>query len=424
MSDTHYTVLGVLETATPLEIKAAYRNTLKKIHPDTVSTLSPGLRTLAEDITKEIIEAYLVLSDASKRRQYDQQLAERRQQSAPSSYTQTSQDPYHRERGTRQDAGGSNRRAGTPQDTGGTNWGRLKHWASCHPVVTCSEVLFSVVSIFKKSLNRNLTNAKRIILAFLMAAILATAFTWLAFRRLRASQQRPVIQIVAAVNDLPAGVALADKDVALVDWPSHMAVPGSFTKKEEVLGHLLIHSLGAKEPILKRDLGLEGTGIGLSTKIPPGMRATAIKSNEIVGVAGFLYPGSHVDILCTINTPNKDSTTQTVLQDVEVLTAGQTVEPDPQGKPQQVDVVTLLLNPEDSQKLQLASTQGTVQFVLRNKTEELPPERLDQIVPMPKGPRQWDSWPPVRPPLNSRPAHHAASRFPTDERSPFGTAGT
>jgi pilus assembly protein CpaB len=224
-----------------------------------------------------------------------------------------------------------------------------------------------------------------------MAAILATVFTWVVFNRLRASQQRPVIQIVAAVNELPAGVALVDKDVALVDWPSDMALPGSFTKKEEVLGHPLIHSLGAKEPILKRDLGLEGSGIGLSTKIPPGMRATAIKSNEIVGVAGFLYPGSHVDILCTINMPNNGGTiTETVLQDVEVLTAGQTIEPDPQGKPQQVDVVTLLLTPENSQKLQLASTQGGIQFVLRNgtdtKTAELQAARLDQIVPIPRAP--------------------------------------
>src|ERR1700758_237186 len=227
-------------------------------------------------------------------------------------------------------------------------------------------------------------------IAFVMAAVLAAAFTWVVFRRLRASQQRPVIQIVAAANDLPAGVALNDNDIAMTDWPSDLQLPGSFSKKEEVLGHPLVHSLGAKEPILKRDLGLEGSGIGLSTKIPPGMRATAIKSNEIVGVAGFLYPGSHVDVLCTITMPNNGGTlTQTVLQDVEVLTAGQTIEPDPQGKPQSVDVVTLLLTPEDSQKLQLASTQGSIQFVLRNGTDkdvnkDLRAARLDQLVPMPK----------------------------------------
>src|SRR6266849_6752143 len=228
-------------------------------------------------------------------------------------------------------------------------------------------------------------------LAFIMAAILATAFTWVVFKRLRAGAQRPVSQIVAAANDLPAGVALADKDVTMLDWPSDVPLPGSFSKKEDVLGHPLIHSIGAKEPIVKRDLGLEGSGIGLSTKIPPGMRATAIKSNEIVGVAGFLYPGSHVDVLATLNMPgNEGNLTQTVLQDVEVLTAGQTIEPDPQGKPQQVDVVTLLLTPEDSQKLQLASTQGAIQFVLRNgtdkKTVDLHPARLDQLVAMAKPP--------------------------------------
>ena len=123
-----------------------------------------------------------------------------------------------------------------------------------------------------------------------MAAVLATAFTWVVFRRLRASQQRPISEIVAAANDLPAGVALSPNDITMVDWPADVPLPGSFTKKEDVLGHPLIHSLGAKEPIVKRDLGLEGSGLGLSTKIPPGMRATAIKSNEIVGVAGFLYP--------------------------------------------------------------------------------------------------------------------------------------
>jgi len=230
-------------------------------------------------------------------------------------------------------------------------------------------------------------------LAFILAAVLASAFTYVVFRRMRAAQ-RPVNQIVAAAKDLPAGVALSANDVTMVDWPSDVLLPGSFTKKEEVLGHPLIQTLGAKEPILKRSLALEGSGIGLSTKIPPGMRATAIKSNEIVGVAGFLYPGSHVDVLATLNMPGaggiSGNLTQTVLQDVEVLTAGQTIEPDPQGKPQQVDVVTLLLTPEDSQKLQLASTQGTIQFVLRNgtdkKTVDLRPARIDQLVTGVKAP--------------------------------------
>jgi len=136
---------------------------------------------------------------------------------------------------------------------------------------------------------------------------------------------------------------------------------------------------------LKRDLGLEGSGIGISGRIPTGMRATAVKSNEIVGVAGFLYPGSRVDVMVTYTPPGGGSgpVTQTVLQNVEVLTAGQTIEPDPQGKPQTVNVVTLLVSPEDSQKLQLASSQGVIQFVLRSgvdqKNVDLPPTHLDQL---------------------------------------------
>lgn len=226
-----------------------------------------------------------------------------------------------------------------------------------------------------------------------MAVALAGIFTWLVFKRLRASMgEHQVVKIVAAATDLPAGVALSEKDVVLLDWPSDMPLGGTLSKTQDVLGHPLIRSLGAKEPIFQRDLGLEGSGIGLATKIPPGMRATAVRSNEIVGVAGFLYPGSHVDVLATLSLPGSGgNVTDTVLQDVEVVTAGQTIEPDPQGKPQQVDVVTLLLTPEDSQKLQLASTQGAIQFVLRNGTDktvnkELHPARLDQLLPTSKPP--------------------------------------
>lgn len=221
--------------------------------------------------------------------------------------------------------------------------------------------------------------------AFLLAAVLAGGITFLLYRRLNAkNSQRPMTKIVAATADLPMGATLAAKDVVLVDWPADAPLAGTFSKVDGVLGHPLVHSVGAKQPIFQRDLGVEGSGIGLAAKIPPGMRATAVRSNEIVGVAGFLYPGSHVDVLATYNVPNNGNLTQTVLQDVEVVTAGQTIEPDPQGKPQEVNVVTLLLNPEDSQKLQLASAQGTIQFVLRNgadaKNVDIHPTRLDQLL--------------------------------------------
>jgi len=209
---------------------------------------------------------------------------------------------------------------------------------------------------------------------------------WILSSRLRANTPTQKIQIVAAAKDLPAGVALGAGDVTLIDWPATVPLPGSFSKTDQVLGRPLIYAVGVKEPLMERDLAVAGSGLGLAVKIPPGMRATSVRSNEIVGVAGFLYPGSHVDVLGTFTVPgNPDPVTQTILQDVEVLTAGQRIEPDPQGKPQAVNVVTVLLNSEDSQKLLLASTQGTIQFVLRSGADQAKntttPTRLDQLVP-------------------------------------------
>src|SRR2546425_4668563 len=225
-----------------------------------------------------------------------------------------------------------------------------------------------------------------------MAALLAAGVTFFFSKKLNARRaSRATTQIIASSGELPSGITLAAKDVTLIDWPADVPLGGSFNKVDDVTGHPLLYALGPKEPILKRNLGVEGAGIGLAGRIPPGMRATAVRSNEIVGVAGFLYPGSHVDVLATYTVPgNPGNLTQTVLQDVEILAAGQTIEPDPQGKPQQVNVVTLLLNPDDSQKIQLAGTQGSIQFVLRNGTDgknvELHPTYLDQLAGLVKAP--------------------------------------
>jgi len=201
------------------------------------------------------------------------------------------------------------------------------------------------------------------------------------------AQQRKAAQIIVAANDLSMGATLSQKDVVVADWYSDALPTGAFTKPGDVIGRPLLYPMSARQPILQKDLGVEGAGIGLAGKLPDGMRAVAIRSNEIIGVAGFVYPGSHVDLLMTFvppGSPNALPVTETVLQNVEVLTAGQTIEPDPQGKPQSVGVVTLLLNPQDAQKLQLASGQGNIQFVLRSgadqKTPELRPTGLEELV--------------------------------------------
>lgn len=229
-------------------------------------------------------------------------------------------------------------------------------------------------------------DSRRILTALLVAVILAGGLTYFVYSRLRRNAaQTKTTHIVTAIKDIPEGAALTAQDVALVDWPASVPLPGSYSKIQQVIGKPLIYPLGAKEPVLERDLGVEGSGIGLSVKIPEGMRATSVRTNEITGVAGFLYPGSHVDVLATFTVPgNQGPVTQTILQNVQVLTAGEKIEPDPSGKPQKVDVVTVLLSSQDSQKLLLASTQGSIQFVLRNGADQgkakVQPTNLAELV--------------------------------------------
>jgi len=222
-----------------------------------------------------------------------------------------------------------------------------------------------------------------------MAAVIAGGATYLVARRLQPPPSGPsVISIVAASKDLSPGIPLTAQDLTTIAWPENVALPGSMKKPEDAVGRPLMVSVKAKQPLLERDLAASGSGFGLAGKIPEGMRATAVKSNEIVGVAGFLFPGSHVDVIATYTLPSSSGgagvVTTTVLQNVEVVTTGTSIEPDPQGKPQTVSVVTLLLTPEDSQKLLLASAQGTIQFVLRSGVDQqianIPPTRLDQLI--------------------------------------------
>ncbi|PYX81718.1 MAG: Flp pilus assembly protein CpaB, partial [Acidobacteria bacterium] len=113
----------------------------------------------------------------------------------------------------------------------------------------------------------------------------------------------------------------------------------------------------------------------LAAKIPDGMRATAVKTNEVMSVAGFMFPGSRVDVLVTIRGENNTASTitRTVLQNVQVLSTGTKIDPDPDGKPENIGVVTLLVSPEQSEKLALAQNQGTVHFVLRNGGDSAEP---------------------------------------------------
>ncbi|MGH9617405.1 MAG: Flp pilus assembly protein CpaB [Acidobacteriaceae bacterium] len=228
-------------------------------------------------------------------------------------------------------------------------------------------------------------NKRRLSLAFLVALVISGACTFVLSRKMH-FRAAPVAttEYVAATAPLQAGEVLQADKLKLIAWPASFPLAGGFLKPKDVIGRALIYPLAPGAPILDRDLAIPGTG--LTTKIPDGMRALALKSDEVAGVAGFLFPGSHVDVLVTYRSATSpEPTTATVLQNVEVLAAGSQVEPNLDGKPVSVNVVTVLVDPNDSERVVLASTQGTIHFVLRNGADQSvvadPPVELSELVP-------------------------------------------
>ena len=222
--------------------------------------------------------------------------------------------------------------------------------------------------------------ARRLITALVLALVVSSLFTFWLSRRVGnhshpSQAAQPPTQYVAATRGLEAGEILRREDLNLIDWPKSHPLAGSFSRPEDVVGRAVLYPLAAGEPILDKQLAASGSGVGLTARIPSGMRAIALRSDEVVGVAGFLLPGTHVDVLVTYHeSGHPDPVTATVLQDAEVLAAGHQVQPDPSGKPVSVDVVTLLLSPENSEKAVLAAAQGNINFVLRNGGDHAPTE--------------------------------------------------
>jgi pilus assembly protein CpaB len=204
--------------------------------------------------------------------------------------------------------------------------------------------------------------------------VISIGITSVFYMRIAKRQSHPETrQIVVASNPLQPGTPLTADNLTVANWPLNMPLEGLIEKKEDVVGHILIYPVPAKEPILQRDLA-SSSSYGLAAKIPDGMRAMAVRTDETANVAGYLFPGSHVDVLITYRGEQNDTISRTVLQNVQVLTTGTKTEPDPNGKPEDVRVVTLLLSPEDSQKLMLAQSQGKVEIALRNGNDTATPE--------------------------------------------------
>jgi pilus assembly protein CpaB len=187
----------------------------------------------------------------------------------------------------------------------------------------------------------------------------------------------PTQPVVVASADLPLGSELKKEDLTVVNFPAGQAPEGAFQKPADIIGRGLIVSLVKNEVVLNAKLASKEAGAGLPPVIPDGMRAVSVRVNEVIGVAGYVLPGTRVDVLATA-TPGgnaQEVTTKLILSNVQVLTAGTRMEQDQEkGKPMSVTVVTLLVYPEQSERLALASTEGKIQLALRNPLDTSAPE--------------------------------------------------
>lgn len=203
-------------------------------------------------------------------------------------------------------------------------------------------------------------------LAFLIA-IGVTAFTY----RQLSNRFKPVddtVQIVVAALPVQVGAKLTEADVRQANWPKAVPIEGSFSLVSEVIGRGVLVPMVPNEPILASKLAAEGSGAGLMSTIPDGMRAVSVKVNDVIGVAGFVVPGSRVDLILS-GSPTHGGNAEmakVILENIQVLAAGQNVANDDNGKPLSVQVVTLLVTPEQSEVLALATTDGRIQLALRN----------------------------------------------------------
>src|SRR5579871_3845572 len=193
----------------------------------------------------------------------------------------------------------------------------------------------------------------------------------------KAAEPTDVRDVVVAAKPLDVATTEKPADIKLVKIPSVAFPKGAFTKPEEVIDRPLISNILMDEPILEGRLAARGSGLGLAPVIPVGMRAVTVRVNDVSGIAGFVLPGMRVDILVTGQPPAGNGTvTVTPLQNMLVLSAGTSMQPDSKGAAIQAATVTLLATPEQAETLTLANNEGRIQLVLRNgsdQTIEKPP---------------------------------------------------
>jgi pilus assembly protein CpaB len=208
--------------------------------------------------------------------------------------------------------------------------------------------------------------------------IVGSSLAWgmivsLLFYRMALGSRGPAAEktLVVAAEPLSPGASITASELKTIRVPVNLFPKGGYSRMEEAVGRPVISTIGADEPVVDSRLAARGSGFGVAPMIPPGMRAASVRVNDVAGVAGFVLPGMRVDVLVTGKPPGADDTfTATVLQNVTVLSAGQTVQTDGKSQSMSVTVVTLLVDPLQAESLTLAANEGHLQLVLRNSSDQ------------------------------------------------------
>jgi pilus assembly protein CpaB len=219
---------------------------------------------------------------------------------------------------------------------------------------------------------------------FAVLALAVIAGGTFAFATYRYVQQRPagaaplpVKPVVVAAANLDIGAELRREDMRVIDWPADAVPAGAASDPQQLVGRGLIQPVVENSPILPGHMPPVEAGAGLPPVIPPGLRAVSVRVNDVISVAGYVLPGTRVDVLATVNPTQQqpDVTSKVILTNVQVLAAGTKIERDTeQNKPVTVNVVTLLVSPAESERLTLASTEGKIQLALRNPLDKDAPQ--------------------------------------------------
>jgi pilus assembly protein CpaB len=204
----------------------------------------------------------------------------------------------------------------------------------------------------------------------LVVALLASGYVYRQLRRVQpggAVKGVMPVQVVVAAGPLRLGQRLAANDLTFMGWPEGKQPQGAFLRKEDCVGRALTSSLVANEVVLEQELASREAGEGLPVTIPRGLRAVSVGVDDVVAVAGFVTPGTVVDVLVT-GMGSDGPVTRTILEHVRVLAVGQQLQTE-SGKPQTAPVVTFLVSPEEGEKLTLAAADGKIHLALRNTVD-------------------------------------------------------